>query len=495
MYTDKKINTGKPIIFDKKIISNNRIVPLNKVNNTLGVTSYFPPANQEWSNSIYAYNYINIKGISSAQKNISILISNYFDMYFSRKLLSNKKITMRSRRLSMNKILFSKPELKHTANKVIITLYVYNEEKRTLLNKLKRLETILFFSGNSNLFSSLKQKLSFLTEKASFLSWLKRVYSSVSQEISLNENFLEIKSLSDNKTPIKPKALEKYLLSIKNILSISSKDPISFMHYENIYNTYVNKILLEKEIASLAYYRLLLSINNHKLNYHLLAKLSVLINRVYNKQVEFNIVNLKAVYLNSDILAQAIALKLKNRKNRLLRVLRKFLYMVKLSKIDSFNKLLVFTDIKNSWVNKVRNLMIGSLPSLVNVDTINKHLTYLFSKNNFVNKNENSKVNKYIENKSNSNNILLFYILSLLKHKAISGVRLEAKGRLTRRFTASRSVFKIKWKGSLKNTDSSYRGLSSIILRGHIKSNAQYSLVHSKTRNGAFGIKGWISGK
>jgi hypothetical protein len=120
------------------------------------------------------------------------------------------------------------------------------------------------------------------------------------------------------------------------------------MHYENIYNTYVNKILLEKEIASLAYYRLLLSINNHKLNYHLLAKLSVLINRVYNKQVEFNIVNLKAVYLNSDILAQAIALKLKNRKNRLLRVLRKFLYMVKLSKIDSFNKLLVFTDIKNS---------------------------------------------------------------------------------------------------------------------------------------------------
>jgi hypothetical protein len=47
MYTDKNINTGKPIIFDKKIISNNRIVPLNKVNNTLGVTSYFPPANQE----------------------------------------------------------------------------------------------------------------------------------------------------------------------------------------------------------------------------------------------------------------------------------------------------------------------------------------------------------------------------------------------------------------------------------------------------------------
>jgi hypothetical protein len=72
---------------------------------------------------------------------------------------------------------------------------------------------------------------------------------------------------------------------------------------------------------------------------------------------------------------------------------------------------------------------------------------------------------------------------------------LEAKGRLTRRFTASRSVFKIKWKGSLKNIDSSYKGLSSIMLRGQVKPNLQYSIVNSKTRNGAFGLKGWISSK
>jgi hypothetical protein len=85
--------------------------------------------------------------------------------------------------------------------------------------------------------------------------------------------------------------------------------------------------------------------------------------------------------------------------------------------------------------------------------------------------------------------------LNSLNHKNMAGVRLEAKGRLTRRFTASRSVFKIKWKGSLKNIDSSYRGLSSVMLRGHVKSNVQYSVVNSKTRNGAFGLKGWISSK
>lgn len=37
-----------------------------------------------------------------------------------------------------------------------------------------------------------------------------------------------------------------------------------------------------------------------------------------------------------------------------------------------------------------------------------------------------------------------FFVKNYLKYKAIGGVRLEAKGRLTRRFTASRSVFKLK---------------------------------------------------
>jgi hypothetical protein len=66
---------------------------------------------------------------------------------------------------------------------------------------------------------------------------------------------------------------------------------------------------------------------------------------------------------------------------------------------------------------------------------------------------------------------------------------------LTRRFTASRSVFKVKWIGSLKNIDSSYKGLSSVMLRGHLKPNLQYSAISSKTRNGAFGLKGWVSSK
>jgi hypothetical protein len=77
----------------------------------------------------------------------------------------------------------------------------------------------------------------------------------------------------------------------------------------------------------------------------------------------------------------------------------------------------------------------------------------------------------------------------------VRGVRVEAKGRLTRRSTASRSVFKMKWKGGLKNVESSFRGWSAIMLRGYLKSNVQYTAINSKNRNGAFGVKTWVSSK
>jgi len=85
---------------------------------------------------------------------------------------------------------------------------------------------------------------------------------------------------------------------------------------------------------------------------------------------------------------------------------------------------------------------------------------------------------------------LEYYVLKTLKHLKLAGVRVEAKGRLTKRFTASRSVFKMRYKGGLKNVDSSFKGLSAVMLRGIVKSNVQYSLFNSKNRNGAYGVKG-----
>ena len=178
MNVEKIISTRKPVIFTKIFNKDNKIIPINKVKNTLGPVTHFPYANQEWSNSIYSYNNINVKNISNAQKNLIILIRSYFNFYLNSKLFFTKQIISKSKRLSINKILFSKAELKHTNDKVVITLYVYNEEKRILFNKLKRLETILFpyntnisnlSNSDSMLFLSLGRKLDFLKKEGSLL--------------------------------------------------------------------------------------------------------------------------------------------------------------------------------------------------------------------------------------------------------------------------------------------------------------------------------------
>lgn len=85
-------------------------------------------------------------------------------------------------------------------------------------------------------------------------------------------------------------------------------------------------------------------------------------------------------------------------------------------------------------------------------------------------------------------------VLDEIKYKRLGGVRLEANGRLGRRYTASRSVNRLKYKGNLINLDSSYKGLSSVILKGNLRANLQYSKFSSKTRIGSFGIKGSVSG-
>jgi hypothetical protein len=77
----------------------------------------------------------------------------------------------------------------------------------------------------------------------------------------------------------------------------------------------------------------------------------------------------------------------------------------------------------------------------------------------------------------------------------MSGIRLEVKGRLTKRYRADRSIYSLKWKGGLKNVDSSFKRLSSVLFRGNSNSNVSYSLTTAKRRIGAFAVKGWIGGK
>merc|ERR1712000_720082 len=75
------------------------------------------------------------------------------------------------------------------------------------------------------------------------------------------------------------------------------------------------------------------------------------------------------------------------------------------------------------------------------------------------------------KNITQSNNSLRKSIIRKLKYRNVTGFRVEARGRLTKRYTASRSVLRLKYKGNLK-------------------SNVQYTKLVSKSRIGSFGIKG-----
>ena len=130
------------------------------------------------------------------------------------------------------------------------------------------------------------------------------------------------------------KSLNKDLTKLIKIIDICEKDTVFNSYFENMYKDFLYKTYIEKEINSIAYYKLQLSLNKSKFENKFLLKLKPLIAKFYNKEVEFNVVNLKTLSLNSDIFTEAISLKLKNRNNKLLRVLRSSLSLVKLPRTN-----------------------------------------------------------------------------------------------------------------------------------------------------------------
>src|SRR5690242_4436155 len=119
--------------------------------------------------------------------------------------------------------------------------------------------------------------------------------------------------------------------------------------------------------------------------------LTTLIKRLYNKYVEINIVELRSIHLNSDVFSSAVMLKLRDRKNKAVRILRKAI--LKMVKIPDLHTIITF---------------------YYSMQSITKNT-----------------------------------ILNVLKQQVVSGVRFEASGRLTRRLTAERAISKNRYMGSL----------------------------------------------
>jgi hypothetical protein len=549
----KNTSFNEPIIFNKKK-KESSIKTIRYINNDTGKTRHFTPVAQEWFNSIYTYNKNYIKSLPTADKKVLKLLKSYFNFFVNNKKLKTKRIANRYRKLSSNKVFVGKGDLKHTNEKVIITSYIYNAEQLYLKSWTIRLAEILFSPKKKlkkyilidtinwkevivyNRHHTLKEFLNYPDhptrdinfpdhptwhKNVCFRLFWKKYLKLIGHNKLVKEEKAAKKKLNGKKKKnyisIKDKAKSTFLQSFSvnkdpnNICENFFGHPLlqlvenkenteKLLKFENdissIKNLYDNfdrymaiaKDSYEKIFRRFAY---LLMINNVKFEKPFIRKLAYLVKNIYNKEVEFNLVNLYKMHLNSDIYTQSVSLKLRNRDNKLFKVLTRSLTKAKLPNVSRLSEKF-YKDNKDEYlINKIRNSYINSMFSNnTSVDPLNSLLLGFFPSTN----------NLKIEVKKKSSIIkrsvsLYKYILRTLKHVKLAGVRVEAKGRLTRRFTAARSVFKVKWKGGLKNVDSSFKGLSAIMLRGDRKSNVEYSIVNSKNRNGAFGVKGWIGTK
>ena len=214
--------------------------------------------------------------------------------------------------------------------------------------------------------------------------------------------------------------------------------------------------------------------NKLKFTFYYILPLKSLIEKIYKKKIEFNIVIVKNYHLNSDILAQIVTSKIRNRKNRVLKVLKASVRKIKtpiLNKKTIIRVPFILTGLQNTIIS---DFLLKSNVNSLSKDLVNKALESFYN------------LKKTLEQEENLDDI----VLDSLKYKVISGVKVQASGRLTRRITASRAIYKFKYVGTLKNVDSSFEGLSSVTSKGNQKLKVQYSLLKSKTKIGAFGLKG-----
>jgi hypothetical protein len=364
------------------------------------------------------------------------LLKSYFNSQIKHQLLKTKPMLPRFRRLSGKRVFIGKGDLKHTSSRVIITFYVYNTEGMFLSHKIRKLRYGLYFNKEE-----LKKKITKDNEGNIKITY-NRLFT-ISEYLHLRqhyEGYLSYMISTVNKLSSELDAINKYYNSLTSLV----KDKI--LTKKEIFLIFNKKI---KDISTYNYlsfnvYLKIAQYNKAKFTRILISKLLSLVQKIYNKKVQFNIVNLKKMHLNSDIYTQAVSLKLRNRDNKLYRVLKSSLQKIKLPIINKIYEKKIKSNQDEFIVNSVRNntisIMFNNKKKNSNFnDRLENLLLKIFPSADDLEINvlkRSSIIKRTISLKS--------YVLRSLKHLKLRGIRVEAKGRLTRRFTASRSVFKMK---------------------------------------------------
>lgn len=466
-------------IFDNNINNKYKLIPFNlKLSDYRN--KYEAPASKEWKNTAYFYDKNNLKNIPLNDININKMIKSYFNLHLKNKFLGLKHMSLKRRHSLLRRIYVSNVEIKHTNNKAIITLYVINTQKNTLYKR---------YIKSKRFFESLK------------LNILKIQQNLFENKIKFLKDKL-IKSLLSNRFILKRTRVLEFKFELLN--KIMNYCNLSFN--EHIKKNIFNKLKFVRKINIIRKHVYTYKINKFKFEeIYFLYKLNNILEKILNKKIEYNIINLKSLVYNTDIFTKALALKLRKRKFFVMRGINSIINRARFPKVNTIMERADLRKYKDANLvhNKYKDVHLLSnlghsedffmfLRNMYNIHSkyLKSHTLRLTSEG-LINPSysltgiNNKKMEKTIKR----------LIFNSIKYKNMGGIRLEIKGRLTRRFRADRAVYKLKWKGGLKNIDSSFNNLSSVLYRGHFKPNVTYSIANSKRRIGAFAVKGWISGK
>jgi hypothetical protein len=225
------------------------------------------------------------------------------------------------------------------------------------------------------------------------------------------------------------KNVQSLIIKNKQIFGFYNQNPED---YNLIYNKSI-KALLYKNLILLRKYKLRLSLNKYKFEEKLLYKLKNFIVKFYNKKVEFNIVNIKSVVFHSDFFTKILTSKILNRKANILSRMDTILNKVVLPKVNRIVE-------KNYKKQKDLNLLENKYKYL--------NISFILNNNNLselLNKLYTNIVKDYYNNNLNKDYFRIYeLIFNSINYKNMGGVRLEAKGRLTRRYRADRALFKVR---------------------------------------------------
>lgn len=327
---------------------------------------------------------------------------------------------------------FKYNKFNHYYNEWFINHYSFNKYNHIYIyiNTIKDILNIYLNISYKNNSINLNKQINYINSKL-----VKNLYSDILEvKIFFNKLIINIHLYNREKIWIIKKLKFLKIKEKYNIISI------------NIYRE-----LLKKKLFFYNYYISKLFFNNYKFNTHNLLKLKKILNFLFNKKIILRFSSIKYVHTNNNLLLKFLAKKINLRNVTVLKLLRKSIQYANIAKINF----------------------------LLKIKKINTHINNRLYNN----------MKLFINKKKIINNNLFFGSSNI----HLLGLKLEAKGRITKRLKASRSLKKIKNKGSLINVYSSINKNSTPHFKGYEKSNINFVKHNNYNILGTYGLKFWIN--